>query len=33
MKELLNEFIRARPVLYSKVHKDYKETGTVKRSN
>ena len=33
MKELLIEFVRTRPVLYSKAHKDYKETRTVKQNN
>ena len=29
MKELLNDFVPTRPVLYSKAHKDYMETRTV----
>ena len=32
-KEYLIELVRARPVLYSKAHKDFKDSRTVKRNN
>ena len=33
VKEHLIELVRARPVLYSKAHKDFKDSRTIKRNN